>query len=200
MDIPGRTEAMEWLRLAEEQNPGGWIPHSHDVARAAERIARAVGLDADAAYVLGLLHDIGRYEGVRGLHHVIAGYELLCRKGYPDAARICLSHSFQVADIDTYMGEHDVSDAEMAMLLDFLEHARYDDYDRLIQLCDAITMGGGVCLMEKRIVDVALRHGSPPKMIDKWKKLFEIKAGFEQRIGASVYSLFKEVVEYTFKR
>ena len=48
------------LRLAGEMNPDPWIAHSENVALA-ERIAEVCpGLEADKAYVCGLLHDIGR--------------------------------------------------------------------------------------------------------------------------------------------
>ncbi len=40
------------------------IDHTYRVAEIAERIARNIGADADFAWYLGLLHDIGRFEQV----------------------------------------------------------------------------------------------------------------------------------------
>ncbi len=92
-----REQAEALLLWAEEKNPGPWGNHSRAAGRAAETIARAAGdpaLDPDRAYVSGLLHDIGRYEGVTHLRHVYAGYALLMDKGEPELARVCLTHSF----------------------------------------------------------------------------------------------------------
>ena len=72
-----RIEATALLDWAHAQNPGPWRAHSLHVARAAGAIAEKCGIDGERAWVLGALHDVGRYEGVRGLHHAVAGYALL---------------------------------------------------------------------------------------------------------------------------
>jgi len=189
------TELLEW---AHEKNPGPWREHSRGVARACGEIAKALGLDHEKAYVFGLLHDIGRYEGPRGLHHVIAGYDLLMEKGMPEAARICITHSFPNGEYDDYFGKKDVTPEEEARIKALIAEKPFDDYDRLAQLGDAISWGEGVCLMEKRLVDVILRHGAIPGTREKWQVWFDIKASFEKRIGRSIYSLFPEAAENTF--
>lgn len=60
---PTREEAIALLAEAEPHNPGPWGDHSRTAAHCAEKIAAAVGLDPDKAFVLGLLHDIGRRYG-----------------------------------------------------------------------------------------------------------------------------------------
>ena len=50
----------------------------------------------------------------------------------------------------------------------------------------------------KRLVDVTIRYGFHPSMIDRWKKILDIKAFFEQEIGCSVYDLLPGVVENSF--
>ena len=75
----------------------------------------------------------------------------------------------------------------------------YDDYDRLIQLCDALALPTGFCLMEKRMVDVVLRHGTNEYMLPKWKATFDIKTYFEQIIQQSVYMVLPGVVQNTFR-
>ncbi len=97
--LPSKEEAESLLLWAHDQNPGPWLNHSKVVARAAETIAKKCSLDSHRAYISGLLHDIGRYEGPRGLHHVYAGYELVKSKGYDKLAEICLSHSFDYDEI-----------------------------------------------------------------------------------------------------
>lgn len=193
-----RKAALDLLEWARGLNPGPWREHSLGVGRAAEKIAGAAQMDAEKAYIFGVMHDIGRYEGPRGLHHAIAGYELLMQRGWEDAARICITHSFPTQAIEHFGGGAlDVNENEMDVILRVIAQPQ-DDYDRLIQLCDAIVWGEGVCLMEKRLVDVVIRHGSFEGMDIKWKKWFEIKAYFEEKIGAGIYSLFPEAAQLTF--
>ncbi|MEA3334437.1 MAG: HD domain-containing protein [Chloroflexota bacterium] len=199
MQTPTRDEAETLLEEAALLNPGPWVEHSKHVARAAEAIATPHPLlDLEAAFVLGLLHDIGRREGVTGMRHLLDGYNFLANLGYQDAANVCLTHPFPNRDIRTFFGVWDCSRDELTFVDRFLCEAVFDNYDRLIQLCDALAMASGVCLMEKRMMDVALRHGINDHTVAKWKATFEIKAQTETVIGRSVYSLFPEVVENTF--
>ena len=102
-----RIEATALLDWAHAQNPGPWRAHSLHVARAAGAIAEKCGMDGERAWVLGALHDVGRYEGVRGLHHAVAGYALLMEKGDPGAARVCVTHSFPDGRLEHFNGRRD---------------------------------------------------------------------------------------------
>ncbi len=78
MKILTRKKAEEYLSWAEKQNPGPWIDHSKVVANACEKIAQNVkGMNGDKAYILGLLHDVGRYKGVTSVKHIYDGYKLM---------------------------------------------------------------------------------------------------------------------------
>lgn len=79
---PDRKTAEALLAEAEPHNPGPWGDHSRIAAHCAEAIAHACGLDADKAYVLGLLHDIGRRYGKRHLGHVVDGYRYMLSLGH----------------------------------------------------------------------------------------------------------------------
>ena len=69
--IPSREKAEQLRQEGLQRNPGPWGDHSKTAAHCAEKIAAACGyLDPEKAYVLGLLHDIGRTFGVRHLGHV----------------------------------------------------------------------------------------------------------------------------------
>lgn len=192
-----RLSAGALLDWAYSLNPGPWVEHSLGVARAAEIIARECDMDADKAWTMGALHDIGRYEGPYDLRHALSGYKLMLEKGEIEIARICLTHSFPHPDIGAYLGKHDISETDMALLLDALK-TPMDDYDRLIQLCDALSWKSGVCLMEKRLIDVIRRHGCAPLMQQKLNATMEIFEYFQSRIGKNLYSLFPEAVENTF--
>ena len=114
---PDRKEAEKLLSDAGEYNPGPWIKHSRTAAHCAEKIAQYSGLNADKAYVLGLLHDIGRKFGVTHLKHVSDGYTYMTELGYPDAARICLTHSFNEMKIEGYVGDFDTTEEETERIL-----------------------------------------------------------------------------------
>ncbi len=187
------------LKEAAQSNPGKWVDHSRYVAKACKNIALRCGhLCANEAYMLGLLHDIGRYAGVSSEKHLIDGYRYCMEKGWEKAAQICISHAFMIQDISTSIGEFDVSHEEYLFMKEFVAHAVYDDYDRLVQLCDSLAMPTGFCLLEKRFVDVTIRYGVHPVTIDRWKKIIEIKTLFEKEMGCSIYTLLPGVEENSF--
>lgn len=69
--LPTREEALKLIRDGLLFNPGPWGKHCLTAAHCAEKIASACGdMDVEKAYILGLLHDIGRKFGVRHLGHV----------------------------------------------------------------------------------------------------------------------------------
>ena len=105
----------------------------------------------------------------------------------------------KIQDIATSIGEFDVSDEDYLFMKDFVANAVYDDYDRLVQLCDALAMPTGFCLLEKRFVDVTIRYGVHTATIDRWKRILEIKEQFENQIGCSIYSLLPGIVENSFR-
>ena len=152
MNIPTLAEAERLLEEAEAKNPGGWADHARYVALAARNIAEVhPKLDTEAAYILGLLHDIGRREGVTNNRHTLDGYTFLDGLSYADAARICLTHSFPIQDIKaTAIGNWDGSPEELAFVETYLNGIEYNDYDRLLQLCDALALASGFVLVEKK--------------------------------------------------
>ena len=189
-------KALEELQIAVQMNPGPWEQHSMSVASNARLIAQHVPhLDADRAYVMGLMHDIGRRAGVTGIRHIFDGYDYMMRLGEEDIARICLTHSFPIKDVRTFFGKYDCTQAQLVFLESFLKQREFDDYDILIQLCDAISLPDGACIMEKRLIDVALRHGLPDFTIEKWKAFMRTKTHFDGLCGCNIYALLPNVLE-----
>ena len=80
----------------------------------------------------------------------------------------------------------DVTEEDFCFMEKFVQSAVYDDYDRLVQLCDALALPTGFCILEKRFVDVTIRYGVHPHTVDRWKKVLEIKAGFEKLLPGAV--------------
>ena len=188
--LPTREEAERLLREAKQCNPGPWVNHSRVAAHCAEKIAQACGdMDAGKAYVLGLLHDIGRKFGVRHLGHVSDGYTYMMELGYDEAAKICLTHSFHNQTLEDYIGRFDTSEEELKLIKNTLAEVTMDDYDRLIQLCDSLAGSEGVLFMEDHMEDVRRRYGAYSKA--KWDANLRLKEYFQEKAGRDIY----EVVE-----
>ena len=186
--LPNREEAIELLREAERCNPGPWGNHSRVAAHCAEKIAlECDDLDSNKAYILGLLHDIGRKFGVRHLGHVSDGYSYMMSLGYNEVAQICLTHSFSNLTTDEYIGKFDTTEEELKLIQDALKASTMDEYDRLIQLCDSLAGAEGVLDIEERMRDVKCRYGSYPQA--KWDSNLALKKHFEAKMGKDIYEV-----------
>lgn len=189
-------QANEQLQTAYQKNPGPWVEHSRSVAENARRIAEHTDcIDPDTAHTMGLLHDIGRAAGVSGIRHIFDGYDRMIALGQPTIARICLTHSFPLKNIHAFQGSFDCSKQQLAFLQCFLDSCSYDNYDRLIQLCDALSLPSGACILEKRLVDVALRHGINDLSLEKWSAFLQLKQHFDRLCRCNLYTLLPNVLE-----
>ena len=188
--FPTRESAIEKLEAAARMNPGPWREHSYHATQAAEIIARYCGdMDSEKAFVCGLLHDIGRRTGVAAVRHIIDGYDYAMAQGWDEAARVCLTHSFPIRDIEADIGKKDITRQQYEFIKKYLENLEYDAYDKLIILCDALADAHGFCILEKRFVDTTRRYGIYPFTVERWNKTYEYKEYFEKRIGKSIYTL-----------
>lgn len=193
-------DAERELEIAGALNPGKWVDHSRATAQNARLIAEKVeGMDAEKAYCMGLLHDIGRRVGVVAIRHILEGFYYVNKIGQPEIARICLTHSFPGKGSDTYFGKYDCTEEEKQFLHEYISNVEYDDYDRLIQLCDAISLPSGACIMEKRLIDVALRYGVPEFAPEKWKASMANKKHFDELCGCNIYTLLPNVMENSYE-
>lgn len=189
--LPTRIEAERLLEEAEACNPGPWGNHSRVCAYCAEKIAKSCrNMDPEKAYVMGLLHDIGRKFGVRHLGHVSDGYTYMMSLGYDEAARICLTHSFSSFTLDDYVGKWDVSEEELELIKSKLTDLEQNDYDRLIKLCDSLAGSEGVMDIEDRMNDVRRRYGGYPQ--EKWDRNLALKDYFEKKAGRDIYEIVEK--------
>lgn len=185
-----REYAMILLNEANKLNCGRWFEHSLNVAKCAEIIAKNTEyLDSEKAFVLGLLHDIGRRFGFSHIKHVYDGMIFLDEKNFYEGARICLTHSFPIQTIYCYNGKLDLPKEKLDFLENKLKEIIYDDYDRLIQLCDALGAAEGFVRLEIRLFDVAIRNGINEYTIEKWKKFLELKRYFDEKCNNDIYKL-----------
>lgn len=199
MSIPTKAEAIIILEQAGELNPGHWVDHCKTTAMCAMNIAnKCDNIDSDNAYVLGLLHDIGRRAGKMEFAHIIKGYEYFQTLGYSDAARICITHSFPTKNIDSYHDPIDCEANQVDFVKKFISDCEYNDYDKLIQLCDVLSFPFGPCLLEKKIVKIGLDYGLKKIYAQRWSMLFKLKTHFDNLTGVNIYTLLPGIVENTF--
>jgi hypothetical protein len=202
--VPTVHQARHYLREAADLNPGPWVRHVELVATAARAIAEHLpGVDPERAFVLGLLHDIGRRTGGRGVadvRHLLDGFAFMRAEGFEWCARVCLTHSFPapIKDVGALASSWDCPIEERDFVQSYLNGVEYSAYDRLIQLCDALAQPTGFCLIEKRLVEVTLRYGVNELSLAKWSAYLDLRQEFDEAIGTSIYRLLPGVIENTF--
>ena len=119
--------------------------------------------------------------------HVSDGYSYMLSLGYDEVAQICLTHSFKNHTTADYIGNFDTTEEELKMIEDALAVVKMDDYDLLIQLCDAIAGAEGVMDIEDRMNDVKRRYGHYSQV--KWDANMALKKQFEDRMGKDIYTV-----------
>jgi len=190
-----RKQAHKILEEGAKLNNGAWVKHSINAAKAAERLAEALELDKDKAYIYGLLHDIGRSRNVEKTYvrHIIDGYNYMKSIGHEEIGRYCLTHSFMIKDIHTILGKWDMTEDETEFVISYLNNIEYTLYDKIVQLSDYMALPNQITLVERRIMHVYLRYDFDIGQIDVWKALFRIQAEIEEKLGCSIYKLFPEI-------
>lgn len=165
--------------------------HTLGVAKAAEAIASHIpDMDCDKAYILGLLHDYGKRisERTEGRFHGREGFEAMMEMGYPEVAKICLTHTFP---------NKNFSDEEFSYPQEWRDWSRktladieYNDYDYLIALCDKFFEGMSMVSISKRVKGIVQRYGLD---LSQEKILFEgavrLKDYFDRKTGCNIYDI-----------
>lgn len=190
--LPTIEEAKKELKLAGELNPGPWTGHSLNVGIAARNIAQKVpGMDENKAYIVGMLHDIGRRVGIVNIpKHVYEGYKYAMDKGWDEVARVCMTHSYPLMK-DEF--DYTPQTEEEKAIKDYIVNCQVDDYDKLIQICDALATDYGFVILEKRFVDVTRRYGIMETYIRGWDITFQNKEYFEEQMGCSIYDVLPDI-------
>lgn len=169
-----------------------YVFHSTGVAKAAQTIAsRTADMNPEKAYIIGLLHDYGKKydERASGKFHGRTGFEVLNAMGYPEAAKICLTHTFpdkdfNDADYASYRPEW------LAWAHHELAKVTYDDYDRLIQLCDMFFEGMQMVDFETRFSGIVRRYNLRPEDVSALRRNAERnKKYFDAKTGTDIYQL-----------
>ncbi|MCL1902240.1 MAG: HD domain-containing protein [Alphaproteobacteria bacterium] len=170
--------------------------HVNGVAFVAKTIAAKIGgIDPDAAYVSGLLHDIAKIdespESHMGRFHGILGYEKL-RNIDSDAARAALLHEIPWNKVEAveykFMGNHE----DYEFVKNYIAENPLRDQDLLIQLADTMANKDGIVTLERRRAEYEARNNTkiPSELIEPY---IEIKHYFDKKIGGDVYDLFPDI-------
>ena len=190
--LPTIEDAKKELEIAEQLNPGPWTKHSLNVGISARNIAQRVpGMDSNKAYIVGMLHDIGRRVGIVNIpKHVYEGYKYALDKGWDEVARICMTHSYPLMKDEFNYHPQTI---EETTIKNYITNCQADDYDKLIQICDALPTAYGFVILEKRFVDVTRRYGIMETYIKGWDVTFKNKEYFENQMGCSIYDVLPDI-------
>lgn len=203
-------------KMVGKFNASSWISHCLYEGELASQLASAMGLDADTAMKLGLLHDVGR-KFDHSFMHTIKGFEYLYSLGYQEEAFCALSHSFlplpedgkfmgsRCANCDPaidgfYVNEDGQGVFEDGSKLDdmtqFLSVYQYNLYDIILNISDLMATSFGIVSPEERVNDVYSRKTPDPKNSPFFKVCF-INA--LKRVMSSLSGEHKEIEAINIK-
>lgn len=199
-------KAKELLNIARKKvKNSGWINHCICVGNCARRIATALNkvgyeLDIDKITTLGYIHDIGKqfkYEHDGVFSHAVFGYNYIKFLGYDEEyAGICIKHSFLNNDIDCLSNTSDETDRNNKNY-DFVSNYiknEYTIYEKIINLCDLMCTQE-IQTVDKRMMDLLLRHGVFAKTHYHIEETMKLKKYFDDLLGYNLYDLFPEIKE-----
>lgn len=169
-----------------------WIAHSICVGNIAGRIAEKLNLDKEKAKAWGYIYDIGK--GIAEFqNHPLQGYKYLKNLGYDDEyANICLTHLYLNNDINCVAAEMNSKNIEF--IEEFIKKHEYTIYDKLITLCDLISMKVNLTL-EKRLIDIYDRRWVHKNTVYNLREAQKLKKEFDEMLGYNLYKLFPEIIE-----
>lgn len=167
-----------------------WVKHCINVGYAASIIADNLGLDADYAGALGIIHDIGRK--ISHPKHPITGYQYMIEQGYVQEAGICLTHSFINNDIRLTAGAGPTGEAEK-IITDYFKTHELTIYDKIIQLCDLFCLDTHLTTIPDRLYDIYVRKGVTEDSRLHIEAVLKLKEELEELMGCSLYDLFPEI-------
>lgn len=188
----------------KKANDDRWIDHCICVGNSAGILAKALiekgyDVNVDKAITLGYIHDIGKTFNEQGgvFPHAINGYNYIKELGYDeDYAGICIKHSFLNNDIDCISNDRDETDKSNPNYIFFKEYIKneYSIEEKIINLCDLMctTM---TLTVEKRMIDLLLRHGVFAKTYYHIEETLKLKEYFDNLLGYNLYDLFPEIKE-----
>lgn len=166
--------------------------HAAMVAVAAQIIAsRIPEIDGEKAYIMGLFHDFGKLtydDELSDKFHGLEGYKFLSKLGYDELARISLTHTFYEQELNPKeFASYNQSDMRKCRKL--IKEVPFDDYDRLIQLCDRLSVGINLNI-KQRIINIRNNYRIPALLVKKkYREALMLKKYFDRKCGCDIYKL-----------
>ncbi len=166
--------------------------HAAMVAIAAQMIAsRLPDIDGEKAYMMGLFHDFGKLvydDETSDKFHGLEGYRVLKKLGYDELARINLTHTFYEQNLNPEeYASYNALELEKCKRL--LRKMPFNDYDRLIQLCDRLSVGVTLNI-KQRILNIRNNYKLSPLLVKKkYREALELKQYFDKKCGCDIYEL-----------
>ena len=196
-NIPNKDKVIAYLEDGYNSNPSKWVLHLWIVGQTAKNMAKELGLDPDIAFACGALHDIGKAEKVEDAAHFFKSYKILRADSYFFPARIALSHSFPIKNVDSYLGKWNIDANDKKLVEDFLLYNSYNDYDLLIQFLDGVikTEYLGV---EKRSEGVLKKHGKNPYFEKRKSRLYQLENYFTKKLSKDIEEYMPKARWYKF--
>lgn len=168
--------------------------HSLTVAKAARIIADRIGdIDSEKAFVLGLMHDIGKLHLPieQKYKHPVVGYKMLIDM-YPEIADVCISHPFpQLASDSEYIKYYFRNDKYIINIANnILFGIRGNIYTKLIQLCDKISGRGIFVSIDEKFEWYSQKYKvSEPFVRRNYDAYHGIKKELDEKVGDDIYCL-----------
>lgn len=179
-----------------------WIEHCICVGDTAGIIATSLvnkgyNVDIDKVVALGYIHGIGKKFNEHGgvFPHAINGYNYIKKLGYDEQyASICIKHSFLNNDIDCISNNRDETDKSNPYYNFVKEYIKneYSIEEKIINLCDLMCTTKTLTV-EKRMIDLLLRHGVFAKTHYHLEQTMKLKEYFDNLLGYNLYELIPTI-------
>ncbi|KWZ95078.1 hypothetical protein HMPREF3224_01193 [Anaerococcus hydrogenalis] len=179
-NIPNKDKINFYL-IEDNNNLGPWVTRSKIIGKSAKIIGKELGLDEDIAFACGSLFDIGKKEKKKGLENNLRSFHILRNESYFFPAKIAISHSFILKDINSYLGEMNLKEKDIITIKNLLLSYSYTDYDKLIQVLDNSITDTYLGIKKKQEI-LKEKYGKIPFEDERLKKLIEYEKYFENKL------------------
>lgn len=179
-NIPNKDKINFYL-IEDNENLGPWVTRSKTIGKSAKIIGKEIGLDEDIAFACGSLFDIGKKEKKVGLENNFRSFHILRNETYFFPAKIAISHSFIIKDINSYLGEINLEEKYINTIKNLLLSYSYNDYDKLIQVLDNSITDTYVGIEKKQEI-LKEKYKKIPFEEERLKKLKEYEKYFENKL------------------
>ncbi|WP_306482958.1 hypothetical protein [Anaerococcus sp.] len=168
-NIPNKDKIIDYLEKAFRDKSDRWIIKSWLCGKTAEKMAKDLGLDPDIALASASLAQIGKSSACK--NEFLEGFKILRADSYYFPAKVAISQSFPLKNLELYKDIYDLDPKEKEFLRNFLYSYEYTDYDYLVQYLYMIFDENFVGL--KKGMDLFLDEYYPANFRERYYELEE---------------------------